>query len=568
MDPSNPSSSTPSDIVWDGPGATQAAPTAPAARAPAAKDIIWDTPHNQTGQPEEWHTLKAFGRGLVRSYLSATSGASEEEMQHRERQLHVAPKGQPTTGDKVSEFAGGMLAPIPGGVGKSTSFAGARAADAAAGTTLGQQTGSAGVQALERTIARLPGGGMLAESLRSQNEKLGETTEDIIGRLSGGADTSAAGAGGVLKGQLEIAAKRMKGEAAGHFDEVEKFLPKGHQVGVKSTIDILKELTTPVPGAEATSAMLIDKDIAAVAQGLEKDLAKSTSQSMPYDVLKQLRTQVGGKIDWGPFSTDPRNGALKRLYGALTADMANGAAAVGPEAAAAVKTANAAYAASKESQKVLTSVMNKAGGPEKVFTSLMNGTKEGATTIRQVVGAVDMPTRQILAASALQRMGRATPGVQDAAGGMFSANTFLTNWNRMSPEAREVLFGNLPGDFSQSISQLSANVEALKAYAKILPNTSNTAQVAMWGGEVGGAMMALMTGHFGTAAGIAGSAAGTKMLAAALTNPQTAKWLAQQTGQIVSRSAYATAALEGAEHRRIGKRAIEDVDYQYPGTIQ
>ena len=81
---------------------------------------------------------------------------------------------------------------------------------------------------------------------------------------------------------------------------------------------------------------------------------------------------------------------------------------------------------------------------------------------------VDLPTRKLLPASALERMGRALPGVQNAAGDVFSADRFLTNWNNMSQQAKASLFGSLPGGYADSIDQLVANAGKLKAYGKVL----------------------------------------------------------------------------------------------------
>jgi hypothetical protein len=488
--------------------------------------------------------LKSGARGFVSS-LGAMTGDSPREVEARNKKLGLD-EPQPSTGDKAAEVVGGLFAPSPGKFpGEAVSFMAARAADQAAGTTLGQQTGSKAVQMLEKTLARLPGGGALVRSVRNQNERLGQTTDDIVQNLSGGADTSAEGAGKMLKGQLKTAAKRMKEEAASHYDEVEKLIPKDTPIGVKNTLETVRKLTTPLQGAENVSKPLINKEIQALREGLEKDLEANHLQAMPYATLKELRTRIGQMIDWGPFSTDPKNGALKQVYNAITADMNIGASSVSKEAAAAVQKATSAYAKSKEEQAVLKAVISKAGGPEKVFNSLMSGTKEGATTIKQVLGAIDEPSRQILAASALQRMGRATAGAQGAAGTAFSAESFLTNWNRMSPEARQSMFGSLPGDYAKSVSRLAANIEGLKAYSKLMENPSGTAQNVLWGTEVGGALLSVLHGDPKTAAAIAGTAAGTAALSTALTNPETTRWLADQTSRLLMNYAKGQAGENG-----------------------
>jgi hypothetical protein len=351
--------------------------------------------------------------------------------------------------------------------------------------------------------------------------------------LAAGADTSATGAGKVIKDQLKVASQRMKATAAEQYSEVEKLSPPDTKVGVKSTLATLRAFTTPTPGAEQVTAQMVDPTLKAMREGLEKDASTLNMDALPYSALKELRSKLGNMIEWGPFATDSKNGQLKKVYEALTADMNTGAAQHSEAASAAVAKANANYAASKQQQDILKTVINKAGGPEKVFSALISGTKEGASTLTQVVSALDGPSRQILAASALQRMGKAAPGAQGAAGDAFSAATFLTNWNKMSPEARNVLFGQLPGDYAKHVSQLAGNVESLKAYEGILANPSGTGHAVLWGGEVGAAMMSLMTGNFHTAAAIAGTVAGTAAVSAALTHPATAAWLARKTGVLV-----------------------------------
>lgn len=544
-------SPTPNNIVWDeapkGPPAppTAAAPPAAPPAAPTATDapnrghVIWDPPKKDDwdtnaplpdlGEQSPYHTLKAVARGFLGT-AAAMTGENPAQIEARNKKLGLDDPWA-TTDDTMAQMAGGLAAPMPSLPGGGT-FAGARAADQAGGT-LGQRTGSTVVKMIEKTLARLPGGGSLVRALQGQSERLAHTSEDIVHNLGGGADTSATGAGSVLKGQLGKAAERMKAESAAHYDEIEKLIPPGTHVGVSSTLGTLRELTSPVAGAENTTATLVNPKLAAIRSGLEADIKAAGSESLPYSVIKQLRTKIGEQIEWGPFSTDPANGQLKRLYSALTADLSNGAASVSPKAAAAVRAANAAYAASKEQQKILNTVLQKAGGPEKVFSSLISGTKEGATTLKQVLSAIDQPSRNVLAASALQRMGRATPGAQDASGAVFSPETFLTNWNRMSAEAREALFGQLPGNYAASVTTLAQNVARLKDYSKLLANPAGTAQATAWSVEIATGLSALLSGNVFLAGKIALAPVGTKILSTAMTNPKTVAWLATETSRLL-----------------------------------
>lgn len=537
----------PSDVQWD-PVETGQVPGkgVPAVTDELPPDVIWDEPK----QPSAFHSLKAFARGFLGA-LAAGGGDKPEEIEYRNKLLHLdeppRPPAKPddrwpvttelaNVSDWALEFGGGMSGG-PAGVesaGAKATLAAARATDIAReGKTVGQTSGNKLLQMIERSIARLPGSEPLVKSLRAQNQAAGEKTEDIIRGLSGGRDTSSTGAGKVVKEQLTEAAQRMKGEAGGHFDEVERLLPQNLYVGVGNYKRMLEELTTPVQGAEHSTRIQIKPRLQEYKEALEKDLKGQSLEALPYAALKKMRTSLGEEIEWGPFSTNPANGDLKRLYNALTADMMSGAAHVSPEAAAAVKKANAAYAVSKAKQEVLSRVLETHGGPEHVFASLINGTKEGATEITEVLTAVDAPSRHLLAASALRRMGLAKASAQEGVeGGTFSVETFMTNWHHMSPEARHAMFDQLPGDYAKNVNLLVDNISALKAYSRLIPNWSNTAQGYLWAGEAGYAIKALMMGDIGTATGIAAQIGGTRLVSVALMNPATVKWLAQRTSEI------------------------------------
>jgi hypothetical protein len=574
MEPQSPSA--PSDISWTPIQAQSDGGQVPPTSAPQKQtqtvptDISWAPAHGAPKkEPEQWDVVKAISRldlptmmlgdspeemthrlkGVARGALGAMAagtGEKPDEIAYRNKLLGLDDKDP----DKGAEFVGGFLAPMPGG-GEGATMGAARLADKAK-KTLGQITGSETLQYIEKSLARLPGGDMIRHAIKAQNQQLGNQTAALVDRLAAGADTSSTGAGKVIQSQMEEAAQRMKATAADQYGEVEKLIPPDTKIGVKSTLKTLQELTNPTPGAESLSANLIDPTMKKMREGLEKDIAASNMDALPYSALKALRSKLGNMIEWGPFSTDPKNGQLKRVYEALTADMNTGAASHSDAAAEAVRKANANYAISKKQQEVLTSVINKAGGPEKVFSALISGTKEGATTITQVVNAMDGPSRQILAASALERMGKATPGTQSASGDVFSAATFLIKWSQMSPEARHVLFDQLPGDYAQHISQLAANVGSLKAYEGILANPAGTAHAALWGGAVGETLMALMTGNVHAAAAIGGGVAGNVAVSAALTNPRTAAWLARKTSKLVMLAAkgeYGVSTNEEVSHQ-------------------
>lgn len=475
---------------------------------------------------DDWHVVKAVARGFSRAWGEFT-GDPESEIQARNKMLGVEGKG-----DKAAEFIGGMVMPTP--MPEAATWAASRAADATK-RTAGQLLDSDFLKYIERSLARLPGGDFLRRAVKNQNEQLGNKSADLVERLSGGADTSRTGVGKTIDAQVKSAVDRMKIEAGADYDVVDALIDPSTKIGVKRTLQTLRDLTEPTAGAEHATRPLIDSTLKQMRLGLEKDLAAQSMDAMPYEAAKALRTKLRGMIDWTHFTTDPKNGQLKQVYHALTADMSTGAAEINPAAAAAVMKANAAYTVNMKLQETLDRAVGSVGGPERFFESLMNGSAHYDTAV-QVVSQLDEPSKRILAAGILERMGKAVPSVQGAEGGAFSAATFLTNWNKMSrnsPQLRDLVFGSLPGEYSKNITQLAANVEVLKSYEGILSNPAGTAHAALWGGTVGTTMLALMSGRFDEAGKIGAGAGGIAAVSAALTNPRTAAWLAAQTAKLV-----------------------------------
>lgn len=412
-----------------------------------------------------------------------------------------------------------------------------------AGQTAGQAMQSPVLQWLEKGLSYLPGGGGIRRAILNQNDALGTKVSTIVDNLRGATGAEPEDAGGMLSDSLKGASNRIKNAAGQQFDAILDRIPNGAKIPVTNAVNTLDDLTAVPQGAEATGKQFIDPRLVQIRQAIEKDMQgasgagivgpdgqviKSGNGMLPIDALRRLKTMLGGMIQWdGP--GDATNGALKKVYGSLTQDISSGARAIDPKLSPMIRQANADYQVATAKMDVLNSVVSKSGGPEKIFTSLMSGTKDGASQIREVTSQLSMSDRQLLAAAQLRRMGLANPGTQGAEGGAFSANTFLTNWNRMHPEARAALFGNLPDNYSANVTRLANNAESLKRYANILNNTSGTAPALIGSGEIGSVITSLMTGHYRTAAAIGASAIGTKALAAALTNPKSVAWLARQT---------------------------------------
>lgn len=261
---------------------------------------------------------------------------------------------------------------------------------------------------------------------------------------------------------------------------------------------------------------------------LEKIVADAGGK-LPYQAIKQLRTLVGNEIaDAGPLSDVPRS-KWKTLYAALTSDMEGAAKAAGPQAVADLRRANGYYRAGMRRMEQIDNVIDRNGGPEAVFRAATSGTKEGATTLRAVMQSLPPDAQKMVSASVLRRLGRARAGSQDDLGERFSTETFLTNWNTLSPPAKAVLFNRYGDQFRRDMDQVAKVAANLREGSAVFRNPSGTAQAGAQYTTAGAFIMSVLTGQAGVAGGIAGGVALSNVTARVLTSPTVVRWLARST---------------------------------------
>jgi len=250
---------------------------------------------------------------------------------------------------------------------------------------------------------------------------------------------------------------------------------------------------------------------------------------LPYEAVKKLRTLVGNEMADGSIMSDVPRSKWKALYGALTEDLKGAADDAGPEASAAWNRANNYTRAGMRRLETIDHVVEKNGGPEAVFTAATSGTKEGATTLRAVMQSLPPEAQKTVSATVLRRLGRATPGRQNDLGEKFSTETFLTNWNSMSPQAKAVLFDRYGPQFRGNMDQIAKVASNLRDGSKVFQNPSGTGQATTQTATVVSFATSLATGNVGVAGSIAGGVAGANLMARLMTHPPFVKWLATTT---------------------------------------
>lgn len=226
------------------------------------------------------------------------------------------------------------------------------------------------------------------------------------------------------------------------------------------------------------------------------------------------------------------------------------AKAQGPQAVAAAKRANNYTRVAADRMEQVQRVIDKNGGPEKVFNAAMEGTKDGGTTLRAVMQSLPKDGQQAVTAAVIKRMGMPTAGQAGVdAAEQFSAATFLTNWNRISPEAKRALFDRHGPQFSRDMDRIARVAANIKDGSKVFANPSGTANRAAAIGYWVSMLGALTTGQAQVAGGLALTGSGANGAARLLTTPWAVKWLANSTALPVGSIASQATALRKLAER-------------------
>jgi hypothetical protein len=398
--------------------------------------------------------------------------------------------------------------------------------------TVAQATGRQGVQAVEQTLGRLPGGaGVIGRAREMQAEQLGRGVEQVASRLSPRVGSEQAGRS-IERGVQAFMSERSR-KATELYNRAGQLLPPNTRLPLTNTQQTLSDIVRLTPGAESTTAQLVNPKIQQIATAVGEDLMASQGQGLPYSAVKELRTRVGAELDNFSLSADRPTAELKKLYAALSRDL-EAAAKGNPQAAQAMRRANDFYRASQNRIDLIERVVSKNGGPERVFSAALSGTKDGATTLRAVMQSLPKDAQRDVTAAVVRRLGRAKPGQQDDLSETFSPETFLTNWNTLSPEARRVLFDRFGPTFSSDMSKVAKAMSAVRDSARVGANPSGTAGAAANQAALGGMVVAALTGQPGVAGGIAGGMATANLSARLFTNPRFVSWLAKNTDKPIS----------------------------------
>lgn len=475
--------------------------------------------------------VQQIGRAAAETpgrFLAAETAAATGAGIGAETARTIAP-GSPTA-EIIGQLAGGVTPALATGVVRRGLRGPQEAAEEALGvfeqagvqpTAAEISTGGAG-RAISSAIDKIPGGGVVRNSIVKVNDKI----RNVVQRVTGSEELSVENAGRVIREGLEDEGgflERFRNEATVKYRAMREKVGDALPVNVQNTGQVLDELSAPIEGAENLSKVLSNEIIQELGEALAKDI--DADGNLPFAALRSLRTVLGQRLASKAIIADEARGELKKVYKAISDDIRVAAEANG--ALDEFNTANEFWSSGiKKIDDQLRPILNKAD-PEDMFLLATAG-KEGATRIRVVRESLKPEQWDIVARTVLRRFGRAAPGQQDAFGEGFSTERFLTQLNRLAPEARDALFKGV-GTLKKDVDNIAQMADLFKQARAANPNFSGTAQGA---GQIAAAVAAtgsMVTGDI-TPVAIAGlvmisaNAAGRLMA-----SPRFVKWLARSS---------------------------------------
>lgn len=276
-------------------------------------------------------------------------------------------------------------------------------------------------------------------------------------------------AGAKLQGGLNSYVTRFTQKSGQYYDRVASLLPGDKVVAPTATLDAIAKSKAAFANNPALAAKL-------GLNGWDAVAAEAGQNGMPWLAMRKFRSSIGEAI--GRQSDVLGNddlATLKSLYGALTTDMEAAAKAAGPDAYGAWKWANDYYArGASRIEDVLKPTLN-AKSPEAAFEafsamSRADRSSSDASRMLKIKASMKPGEWSAVSSSIIDRLGHAPAGQQTAAGDAFSPGAFLTEWNRMSPEAKRVL---LPEEVRIELDKLATVAQGVKA-GNVERNFSNT----------------------------------------------------------------------------------------------
>ncbi len=360
-------------------------------------------------------------------------------------------------------------------------------------------------------------------------EQITQAAKNTVAKI--GLPVSKQEMGGVIKTAASNAAGRFEARQNAAYEKAFDLIGKDAPVALDAVRALRESLENQLNEAPGSLQRSLGQAINTL-KTIEMDATESAvSGTIPFSALRQIRTAIGKDLDEPLLagSTGSQNAAMRQVYGALTEDMSAVAKLAGPEARKALEVADRYTRAWMNTAGVTLNKIGKFDTEERAYTFAMSKLGDGGTNLQRLRNQFEPEEWDTVAASVLERIGRARAGGQDFSGEVFSVKEFVSNWNNMSDEAKNALFGGKRyAEMRQGLDTLLEVGSSLKGVEK-LANTSNTGRVVVtyltFTGMSSGLAEMVTGGGAGTFTAFLAGGLGSRYAAKLITSPKFINWL-------------------------------------------
>jgi len=345
-------------------------------------------------------------------------------------------------------------------------------------------TGPAGARAAAFLEGAMPSGGIMERDVARSVNELQQGAESAAASVGEGAGPVQGGMA-LQEGANRFLIDEIKGRPGTPsrsdilFARVDRAIPSGTMVNVGNASETLQKFVNKFANMpEIGKSLGVGKW-----QKWASDIA-ANGGNMTWEQARALRSDLGqaiGKMS-GPLADTP-GGEIKQLYGALTEDLDNAAKAAGKGPYNAWKNATNHYKWATGQMQDALDILFKAKNPEKAYSDFLalgaaQGSRANIAKLAKIKRALPEEEWSTVVATVVRRMGEATPGTQGAAGEAFSSAKFLTDWNKLSSGAKQLLFEGkgVPRALKAELDSLATMMETAKNAQKQI-NTSRSGSI-------------------------------------------------------------------------------------------
>lgn len=423
----------------------------------------------------------------------------------------------------------------------------ARAAQAEGVSILPADVAGPGIRRATAATAQMPLG---ARPIIKGSQETARTFDEATTRVANDMGTSLddVDLGDTVRRGAERFSDRTSATGGRLYDRAER-MSRGVKIKSQGAAAEFTSLLDEFGEAGGTNKALVDEltRIAGDVFDAETGALKPQSVRALQDIRSNLRTMARNPDLRGTRATY----AAGRLEQALTADIEGGLTSAGrTNAVGALRKADDYWKQRVEHiDEVLQPLLGKNRSGEdvaKAVSSLVEGKGGGVARLRGVTQSMTPEEAGNFRATLVDGLGKPGPGGRGAEGEGFSPNLFLTNWNKMTPPAKAVLFPE--GAHRTSLNNLATVAAGVKDSGRFA-NSSQTGGVMGWLTTMGSASLDLKTlGGYSAMQAVMGKALASPKLVTILTKPaRTATQRAERVVELGRLSARYPALAEPAD---------------------